>query len=115
MGALAEGTARAIAGEPGSRQDESAASYGGAFTEAEHWLDLDESVQVLQRKYTALNLLNPGSARMRIAHTAYALLEFEPLAAAERAKPGTLIEQVGEMLIVQAGDGQIRLVTQALA
>ena len=115
MGALAEGTARAIAGEPGSRQDESAASYGGAFTESEHWLDLHESVQVLQRKSTALNILNPGSARVRIDGLPYALLEFEPLSNVQNAKPGSLIEQQEETLIVQAGDGQVRLVVQALA
>lgn len=114
MGALAEGTARAIAGEAGSPQDETAASYGGAFTEAEHWLDLREPMQSLQRKCTALNVLNPGSARIRVDGMPYALYECAPFTDLQLAQPGTLIEDHGEALIAQAGDGQVRLVIKPL-
>src|SRR5205823_6613366 len=37
--ALEEGTRHAVAGDPGTPQDESRATYAGAFTEAESWLD----------------------------------------------------------------------------
>ena len=53
--AIEEGTARAVAGELGTPQDESRATYAAAFTEGEHWLDWAEPARVLQRKSAALN------------------------------------------------------------
>jgi methionyl-tRNA formyltransferase len=108
--ALAEGVARAIAGEPGAPQSEEGASYAAAFSEAEHWLDMSEPAFRLQCKVTALNLMGGAVARAHIAGQDWQieqldLVDGSPVA----APPGALIERLADGLVVQAGDAAVRL------
>ncbi|MQA82852.1 MAG: hypothetical protein GEV10_31105 [Streptosporangiales bacterium] len=57
--ALDEGAERALAGEPGEQQDESAATYAAPFTDDEYRLRWGEPALTLQRRVAALNLLGP--------------------------------------------------------
>lgn len=108
--AIAEGMARAIAGDPGTPQEDTQASYAAPFTEAELWLDLTEARQIIQRKATALNMLSPGHAKIMVGNKAYAVMDLELVADQDGSyTPGQIIEQSDTMLLVQAGDGPLRL------
>jgi methionyl-tRNA formyltransferase len=117
MRAFAEGVERAIAGEPGTPQDHSKATYGAQFSEEEHWLNLAEPRAVLQRKETALNLAGGGNAKVMIEGKPYLVQRIEPLAdSAPAAEPGTVLERNGDTLTLRVGDGAIQIaVTPATA
>ncbi|MFT4038895.1 MAG: formyltransferase family protein [Thermomicrobiales bacterium] len=105
--ALDEGIARALAGEPGLPQDETRASYGAPFTEAEHWLDWDTPLALLRKRVAALQAGSRG---------AFAILEEQPirilrLIGAPAADPlpdvppGTVTRQTHDTARVRVQDG----------
>jgi methionyl-tRNA formyltransferase len=102
---LEEGTARAIAGEPGEAQDESHASYAGRFTDEETLLDLTEPVATLRRRAAALNLLQPTARAILPDGREVVVARIEP---APDAGPG----RTADGYIVQVGDGSARLTTR---
>jgi methionyl-tRNA formyltransferase len=105
--ALDEGTARAVAGEPGEEQDETLATYAAPFTEAERWLTWDEPARTVQRRVAALNLLGP-TARARIDGEAVLLLDarVDP-GASPPAAPGSILDRSGDTLTVRVADGAL--------
>ena len=107
--ALEEGTRRAIEGDPGTPQDEAAATYAAPFTDAEYLLDLREPARTLQRRALALNLTVPGRARAEIAGMAFAIHGLRPLSGDACGEPGTLLHRAGGTLTVCAGDGPIEV------
>lgn len=114
--ALDEGLERAIAGDPGTPQDDSKASYAAPFTNAEMWLDLSESQRVIQRKVTALNFGPEKLAKVRLGDeafmvTAVELLPQQPPA----ASPGECLAKNEESLLMQAADGPVRLQVESIS
>lgn len=114
VGAFAEGVARAVAGEPGQVQDHSQASYGAAFTEAEHWLTPTDTRQVLQRKCTALNLFAPA-AKLQLDDQSYLVTRLDPLDDNMSAAPGTISDKTAQGFTWQVADGRVRVHATALA
>lgn len=108
MGAFAEGIDRALAGDPGATQDHSAASYGAAFSEEEHWLSASDTRQVMQRKCTALNLFAPA-AKIRIDDQVYLVARVDLFDDAVDAPLGSIVEQTDKDLILQVTDGRVRI------
>jgi methionyl-tRNA formyltransferase len=116
MKALADGVARAVAGESGTPQDHSKATYAAEFTEAEHWLNWSEPQVVLQRKVTALNLFGQPTAKARIDGASYLVARVEPLPdVAAKAAAGAVLERSEDSLIVCVGDGALRVQATPLA
>jgi methionyl-tRNA formyltransferase len=114
-GALAEGMERLIAGEPGERQDESNASYGAQFTEADAQLDWREPMAVLQRRSTALNMVRVPGARAEIDGRAYRIERVEP--ATEQTvvrEPGTILQRTDDGFLIAVGDGVAHVAASAL-
>ncbi len=109
--AIEEGTARAVAGEPGTPQDESVATYAAPFTEEEHWLDWAESAQVLQRKIAALNIFHPA-AKARLEGQEWVIERLERADARASAASGTILERTDGGMIVAAGDGAVQVVAR---
>lgn len=109
ISAFAEGVARAVAGEVGRSQDHSSASYAAPFTEAEHWLDLEERKQMLQRKVTGLNLLGSPTAKLRLGDQSYLVTRLDPLPEAISAAPGSILQQTDDGFIVAVADGSVRI------
>ncbi len=106
---LEEGTAKAVAGDPGTPQDSGGATYAAAFTDAEYLVDLTEPAATVQRKTAALNVLADKArvlvgGREVVVHAAHV----EPVEA--RTTPGTVLEEHPDGLTVQAGDDAVRLV-----
>ena len=115
MKALNEGVARALADDPGMVQDSSQASYAASFTPEEMWLDWSRSSAVLQRQTTALNLTEP-CAKGRIEGTAYRIQQLTCHAGpAHEVPPGTVLERVGNIIMLQTADSPVRLTVEALA
>lgn len=112
--AFYEGVARAVAGEAGVVQDEAQASYAAPFSAAEHWLDLIEPADVVQRKFTALHMANAGSARVNLNGKAAGVEQLEVTWQASSAAPGAIIEQHATTCLIQTADGQVRLTLKAL-
>ena len=108
--AFAEGVERAVAGDPGTPQDESHATYAAPFTEGEHWLDWTETTRTILRKVTALNLFAPLSARARIAGELYRVERVEPLPDAPATSPGVVLDRTEDSFVVGAADGAVRVI-----
>lgn len=107
---LMEGMTKAVARVPGTKQDDSKATYAAQFGEEDRWLDWNEPARAVQRKAVALNLFGNTSARARIDGVAYAIPKAEWLRADTRtAPPGTVLDREGEMLTLATGDGVIRV------
>jgi methionyl-tRNA formyltransferase len=113
--ALDEGVARALANEPGTPQDATAASYAAPFTPEERWLAWDLPAAVVQRRATALNLYVP-QARAWIDGRAYQVEQVtcHP-AAPPRARPGTVLERSGDTVVLQTADGIAHLTARAIS
>jgi len=111
--AIEEGTARAVAGEPGTPQDETLATYAAPFTEEEHWLDWAESARVLQRKTAALNIFHPA-AKARLGGQEWVIERLEGADARASAAPGTILERTDEGMIVAVGEGAVQVVARPL-
>jgi methionyl-tRNA formyltransferase len=106
---LEEGAARAIAGDPGTPQPEAGASYAAAFSETEHWVDFTEPAFTLQCKVTALSF-GSSHAKAHIAGQDWLIERLDLVEGAPtNATPGTVIEQLADGLIVQAGDGAVKI------
>ena len=114
--ALAEGLDRAIAGDPGIVQDDANVTYAAPFTEEEMWLDLSESQSILQQKETALNFGNAGNAKVMIENEPFAIMGLELLPQqTSAALPGQCIERNVGSMIIQTGDGPIRIRFEPIA
>lgn len=111
--AIEEGTARAVAGEPGTPQDESLATYAAPFTEEEHRLDWTEPARVLQRKAAALNVFHPA-AKARLDGKGWMIERLERADAGASAAPGTILDRTDGGMIVAVGDGAVRIVARPL-
>ncbi len=108
--ALYEGTARAIAGDPGMPQPAEGASYGGPWSDAEAWLDLTESAGRLIGKTTALNMLREPFAKAMVDGQAWLIERIEPLnEAAPGAAPGTVVRMLDEGAVMRVGDGVVKI------
>jgi methionyl-tRNA formyltransferase len=106
---LEEGAARALAGDPGTPQSDASASYAAAFSEAEHWLDFTEPAFTLQCKVTALSFGSPH-AKAHIAGQDWLIERLDLVEGAHtHANPGTIIERLADGLIVQVGDGAVKI------
>lgn len=106
--ALEEGTARAIAGEPGDPQDESQASAATFFTPAEKVLTWNEPSLTIQRRAAALNLMAPV-ARADIDGQHVLVRDVLALADAPTAFPGDILDRTGDILIVRTADTAVQV------
>lgn len=106
--ALDEGVARALAGEPGTPQDETQASYAALFTPEECWLPWDRPLHLLRNQAVAL------------MDSAYAWLDGEPITihsldpdldptAAPDVPPGTVLQRSDHDARVRVLDGVARV------
>lgn len=113
MQTIAEGMARAIAGDLGTAQDNTQSTYAAPFSEEEKWLDWNEPSLTLQRKATALNALRRGEARAQIDGRAYQILETQVLTEQTGSgSPGACLERNEESLVIQTADGALRVKVQ---
>jgi methionyl-tRNA formyltransferase len=113
--ALAEGVARAVAGEPGTPQDDAGASYGAAFGAEEHWLDWRDPGYRLQQKCVALTMIG-AAARARIGEGDHRIARITPIPDPKALHPpGTVLSQDHDGLTIACGDGAVRVVVQPLA
>jgi methionyl-tRNA formyltransferase len=110
VNAFEEGTTRAIAGDPGAPQSDTVASYGAAFSESEHWLDFAEPAFNLQCKVTALNYFGAVLAKSHMDGKDWLIESLDLLeGTSTAANPGSVIERIADGLIVQAGDGAVKI------
>lgn len=112
-GALDEGAERALAGEPGEEQDESAATYAASFTDDEYLLRWDEPASTLQQRVAALNLLGPRARVLLDGGEQVALgvrrLDGEHAPAA----PGTVLGRTDGAVVVRVADGAVEVTLAA--
>lgn len=113
--AFAEGVVRAIAGDLGTPQDESHATYAAPFTEGEHWLDWTETTPTILRKVTALNLFAPLSAKARIAGEPYRVERVEPLPDVPARSPGVVLDRTEDGFVIGTADGAVRIIVAPFA
>ncbi len=112
--ALAEGAARAIAGEPGRSQDEYGTSYSPEFTEAEHWLAWDLPLRVVQRRHAALSIFGP-QAKALVDGVPQRIVRLDALAGGAAPAPaGTIIERTPEGVVVAVADGAVQIIVAPL-
>lgn len=110
VGALEEGTTRAIAGDPGRPQSETGASYGAPFTEDEHWLDFTEPAYTLQCKVIALNYFGTIQAKAKIEGQDWQIEQLDLMEdTSNNGKPGLIVERLEDGLIVKVGDGTVKI------
>ncbi len=105
---LAEGAARAAAGEQGAPQDEGVATYAGKFTDEERWLSFAEPANVVQRKAVALNLL-AATARIRLPDGEFLADDVRASGEPTDAAPGTVVARSGDRVAVASSDGVVEL------
>jgi len=97
--ALAEGIDRALAGDPGSPQDDALTSYAAPFSEEEKWIGLTEPRQVLQRRVAALNIQDSSTAKVKIGEKSYTIGALELLASEDTsATTGQVLQRQGDSL-----------------
>ncbi|MEM7536450.1 MAG: formyltransferase family protein [Chloroflexota bacterium] len=115
--ALAEGAERALAGDPGTPQDDSQATYAAPFSREERWVDWDEDQLVILRKVTALNMMNPANAKTMIDYEPYVLHDIELMESVHDSSVaiGTCIEQGEDFAIMQVRDGLVRANVEPLS
>ena len=106
-----EGMAMAVAGACGIPQDHAQATYGGAFTEEETWLDFHEPTHIILRKTMTLNLTG-GLAKARIHGEVFNVDCAETLPNHTDAIAGSVIKQDPWGCMMGTADGAIRLQTQ---
>jgi methionyl-tRNA formyltransferase len=113
--ALAEGVARAIAGDAGYTQDEAGASYAAAFSAEEHWLNWSDPGYRLQQKCVALSAMGSG-ARATINGIEYRIQQIKPLPATETTQmAGTVLSQDADSITIACGDGAAHLIARPVA
>ena len=110
MAVLTEGTRRALAGEPGTPQDDALASYAPPFTDEELWLDWNEPKVTIQRRASALNLVTVQAKGM-IDGKEYRIHRVTPLPdAAPADPPGRLLGRHDGVMRIRAADGVVEVV-----
>jgi methionyl-tRNA formyltransferase len=115
--ALEQGVARALAGDPGTPQDESLASYGSIFTTGERWLDWSLPAALLQGRATVLAVNTEGledhnapGCLASIGGSAYAVQRVTPLRGVPPpAAPGTVIATMDGTITLCCGDGVLQV------
>jgi len=113
---MEEGAAGAIAGEPGTRQDEKLASYAARFREHERWLDWNASAKTIRRRTFGL-MMDPErhSPMAMIAGQPYAVQNVDVLNTHHTpCLPGTVLERHGDIFIIGAADAQVRVTATAI-
>lgn len=108
VAALDEGMERLLAGEPGTPQDETRASYAAPFSPDEQWIDWHWSPATVQRRVTALNLLVP-TARAIIDGEAVEVTEAHPVAVSGSVPPGDVIARAEGRAVVSTRDGAVEV------
>jgi methionyl-tRNA formyltransferase len=119
---LDQGIPRAIAGDPGTPQDESQASYGGVFTAEERWLDWKLPAALLQGRAVVLDLNTEGMAdhdapgcTAQIDGAPYAVRRITPLPGIPPpAQPGTLLAAADGIFTLCCADGVLQVQAQPL-
>jgi len=106
--ALDEGIARAVAGEYGTPQDESRATYAAVFTPDEKILSWDEPALTIQRRATALNLVGPHSIA-EIDGQLVTVQDVHAVPDSTKAVPGTVLERDGDTRIVRVADTAVQM------
>lgn len=110
--ALSEGMAKAIAGDPGTAQDNSQATYAAPYEEEEKWLDFTETRRTLQLKHMGLT----GEAKARIDGEVYVIKSLQPVPERDSSgEPGQILDRNDDSLIIQAGDGALLVQIESLA
>jgi methionyl-tRNA formyltransferase len=110
LAALTEGVDKAVAGDPGSEQDDSQASYAAPFGEKEYRLDLTEAKNIILRRTTALNFMGPGKVRAVIDGQMIAVQSVNPLPDDSVRHPlGSSIAKTDQTWTAQAADGLIEI------
>ncbi len=108
---IASGMESAISGKPGIRQDDSQATYGGLFKEAEKWVDITEPTAVIMRKTLALNLAG-GLAKTIINGQVFKIHSAHYLSNTKRMPTGSVIKKGENMHEVATADGAVKLITE---
>ncbi|HEV2529907.1 MAG TPA: formyltransferase family protein [Thermomicrobiales bacterium] len=109
--ALDEGVARAIACDPGDEQDDAAASYAASFEPGDFLLDWSLPVDVLRRRAIALNLVE-DRALAEIGGELHLVTAVDPIQnehVPPDILPGTIVRADGDIVILRAGDGLVRV------
>lgn len=115
MDALVEGTRRALAGEPGTPQDESQASYAASFADDEMWIDWNELSATIRRRVAALNIPTV-QAKAVIDGQAVAIRRADPAAGSITPGPaGAVIDRLDDAYTVRTGDGALSVIVSDLA
>ncbi|MCA9880792.1 MAG: hypothetical protein KC442_23505 [Thermomicrobiales bacterium] len=99
---LDEGIARALAGEPGTPQDEAQASYAAPFTPEEHWLRWDRPLRLLRNQAAAL--MDSAYAELDGKPVTILSLDPDPTVAPD-VLPGTVLHQSDHDARVRVLDG----------
>ena len=105
--------ARAIAGDPGDTQDEDQASYAGFFEPEWRQIDWSQPARVIH------NQVRSWVGQRGVPLGAFGEIDGElklivktalmPVGASATASPGEVIERDGDALVVQCGDGPLRI------
>ena len=107
---LYNGMEKALAGDSGSAQDHSQSSYAAPFTAEEYWLDLTEARKIVRRKGLSVNMLGAGTAKVQLAEDSYSVMNLEFAEGYDSsASAGQILNHEGDRVIVQAGDGALKL------
>jgi methionyl-tRNA formyltransferase len=114
---LEQGIPRALAGEPGTAQDESKASYGGFFTPEERRLDWNTPATLLQGRAVVLNLNSEGQAdhdapgcTAVIDGAEHAVQRITPLAGLiPPAAPGTVLARTAGAVTLCCADAVLQV------
>jgi methionyl-tRNA formyltransferase len=110
---LEEGLARAVAGEPGMPQDEAHATEAPQFTDAECWLNWQESPRLLQRRVTALQMMGQ-TVRAEIAGSVYTIERLTPLVDhGSGVASGVVLTQEPGSFTVQVDGGAVQVAVAA--
>ncbi|WP_432164273.1 methionyl-tRNA formyltransferase [Streptomyces tendae] len=107
---IEEGTARALAGEPGLVQDSTRASYMPPFSDEERVLDFTEPAATISRKVAALNVLVPR-ALTRLPGCEGTVLHVEVLPSTGRSA-GTVVAAHPDGCTVQTADLAVRVTVE---
>ncbi|HLZ73173.1 MAG TPA: formyltransferase family protein [Dehalococcoidia bacterium] len=121
--AFEQGIARALAGDPGTPQDERKASYGGVFTAEERWLDWSLPAALLQGRASVLAFNTEGmedhdapGCLARIGGVPHAVQRVTPLpGVAPPAAPGAVLAGSGDVITLCCGDGVLQVQAAPLA
>ena len=116
------GIPRAVAGDPGTPQDEREASYGAFFTAEERRLDWDTPAALLQGRAVVLNLNSEGQAdhdapgcTAAIDGAEHAVQRITPLAGvAPPAAPGAVLARADGAIVLCCADAVLQVEARPL-